>query len=187
MNKAKLTALAGTLDLQAHLNSAEIKRMALILFLSGLMIVSCGNESQKNGNGNGREPDNKSATTHVQKEPWSDAQLIQPTTLARMLERDSTKLPYLYSIGRVGSIKHSIAFGPAEDKKNLDKFRAEIQALPRDADIVIYCGCCPFEDCPNIRPAFTLLNEMGFTNHKLLNLVHNLNVDWIDKGYPVTK
>jgi len=52
---------------------------------------------------------------------------------------------------------------------------------------VIYCGCCPFEHCPNVRPAFQLLNEMKFTNQKLLNLSTNLKTDWIDKGYPVAK
>ena len=43
----------------------------------------------------------------------------------------------------------------------------------------------PYKNCPNVRPAFTLLNEMKFTNHKLLDLPANLKVDWIDKGYPM--
>jgi hypothetical protein len=60
-----------------------------------------------------------------------------------------------------------------------------LSTLPKDANIVIYCGCCPFVKCPNIRPAFTLLNKMGFKKHKLLNLSHNVKTDWIDKGYPV--
>ena len=53
-------------------------------------------------------------------------------------------------------------------------------------NIVIYCGCCPFKDCPNIRPAFSLLNSMKFTNHKLLNLPLNLKTDWINHGYPMS-
>lgn len=57
--------------------------------------------------------------------------------------------------------------------------------LNRNTEIVLLCGCCPFEHCPNIRPSFELMNEMKFTNHKLLNLSHNLKVDWIDKGYPM--
>ena len=38
--------------------------------------------------------------------------------------------------------------------------------LPRGKELYIYCGCCPFVKCPNIRPAYTALHEMGFTNVK---------------------
>jgi hypothetical protein len=31
------------------------------------------------------------------------------------------------------------------------------------------------------------LNDMGFKNHKLLNIPQNIKVDWIDKGYAVKK
>jgi hypothetical protein len=34
--------------------------------------------------------------------------------------------------------------------------------------VVIYCGCCPLDKCPNVRPAFTLLKTMGFTNLHVL-------------------
>ncbi len=43
---------------------------------------------------------------------------------------------------------------------------------------------CTIANCPNIRPAFSLLNEMKFTNHKLLDIPKNIKVDWIDKGFP---
>jgi thiosulfate/3-mercaptopyruvate sulfurtransferase len=48
--------------------------------------------------------------------------------------------------------------------------------------IVFYCGCCPFNHCPNVRPAFKVLKQMGFTNFKLLNLPENLKVNWINIG-----
>jgi hypothetical protein len=60
-----------------------------------------------------------------------------------------------------------------------------LEKLPKDASIVVYCGCCPYRSCPNVRPAFNLLNSMGFKNHKLLDLPQNIKVDWIDHGYPV--
>jgi hypothetical protein len=84
-------------------------------------------------------------------------------------------------------IKNSIDIGPAKEKANLEKFKKELGKLPKDASIVIYCGCCPFDHCPNIRPAFTLLNDMKFTNQKLLNIPHNIKVDWKDHNYPVEK
>jgi hypothetical protein len=80
-----------------------------------------------------------------------------------------------------------VDIGPTKEKVNLEKLRKELDRLSKDLDIVIYCGCCPFEHCPNIRPAFTLLNEMKFTNSHLLNIEHNIRTDWVDKGYPQEK
>ena len=120
-----------------------------------------------------------------QKEPWTQEQLLNPSDLAKTINNANAKQPYVYSIGPGATIKGSIDVGPAKDKENLDKLKEQLSKLPKDANIVIYCGCCPFEHCPNIRPAFTLLNEMKFTNQKLLNLEHNIKVDWIDKGFPV--
>ena len=119
------------------------------------------------------------------KEPWRKDQLIQPSALAIILDNPSAKQPIIYSIGFGDGIKNSIVEGPVKDSTNLLKWKNELQKLPRETAIVIYCGCCPFEHCPNIRPAFKLLNEMGFTNQKLLDLSHNLKADWLDKGFPV--
>jgi hypothetical protein len=38
-----------------------------------------------------------------------------------------------------------------------------------------------------VRPALALLQQMKFTNYHLLNLPHNIKVDWIEKGYPQAK
>ncbi len=120
-----------------------------------------------------------------QKEPWTQAQLLEPADLAKTLNDAKTPQPYVYCIGPQAVIKSSVYIGPAKEKANLDKFREQLNKLPKDANIVIYCGCCPFDRCPNIRPAFELLDKMQFKNQKLLNLPHNVKADWIDHGYPV--
>ena len=117
-------------------------------------------------------------------EPWSDSQLMAPADLAAMLKHQDAKTPIVYAVGPGALIRNSIDIGPAHEKENLDKFRKALGKLPKDANIVIYCGCCPFEHCPNIRPAFSLLVEMKFSNAHLLNLEHNIRTDWVDKGYP---
>ena len=117
-------------------------------------------------------------------ETWRKDQLIEPAELAKLLGSPG-KQPVVFSIGFGGGIKNSKIMGPARDSANLQKWKDELKKLPKDANLVIYCGCCPFEHCPNVRPAFTLLNDLQFTNAKLLNLSHNLKADWIDKGYPV--
>ncbi|HET7000710.1 MAG TPA: rhodanese-like domain-containing protein, partial [Puia sp.] len=94
------------------------------------------------------------------------------------------KKPIIICVGPGALIKGSLDMGPAKEKENLEKLKQQLSKLPRDANVVIYCGCCPFDHCPNIRPAFTVINEMKFSNAHLLNLEHNLKTDWIAKGYP---
>jgi thiosulfate/3-mercaptopyruvate sulfurtransferase len=120
-------------------------------------------------------------------EPWTANQLMPPAELAKVINDKNAQQPIVFSIGPGAIIKGSIDIGPAKEKENLTKLKKQLSKLPKDANLVIYCGCCPFEHCPNIRPAFQLLKEMKFTNHKLLSLQTNIKVDWIGKGYPVSE
>ena len=119
-------------------------------------------------------------------DPWTEKQLMPPSELAKIINDSTSIKPIIFGIGFGGGIKGAIDVGPGKEKESIEKLKAELNKLSKDADIVIYCGCCPFKDCPNIRPAFTLLNEMKFTNHKLLNLSQNLKTDWLDKNYPIS-
>lgn len=116
-------------------------------------------------------------------ENWTKDQLIEPATLAKTIESDKD-IPLIYCVGPGVVIPHSINIGPTNDDNNLQKFKDSLQNVPRSADIVIYCGCCPFAHCPNVRPAIEALKEMKFSNYHLLNLPHNIRTDWIAKGYP---
>jgi len=118
-------------------------------------------------------------------EPWTVQQLMPPSELANLINSSSDKKPIIFSIGVAAVIKGSVDIGPVQKPANLQKFKEDLNKLPRNSNIIIYCGCCPFVHCPNIRPAFQLLNEMKFTNQKLLDLTTNIKVDWINKGYPV--
>jgi thiosulfate/3-mercaptopyruvate sulfurtransferase len=127
---------------------------------------------------------NGTKENEVSPEPWTASQLLAPADLAAIINNPKAKKPIIICVGPGALIRGSLDMGPAKEKENLEKFKLWLGKLPKDADIVIYCGCCPFEHCPNIRPAFTLLNEMKFTNAHLLNLEHNIKTDWIAKGYP---
>ncbi len=120
-------------------------------------------------------------------EPWREDQLILPETLAAIINDSSALKPLIISIGPVDLIKGATKVGPAKEKDNLKELKKLLSNEKKNRNIVIYCGCCPFKDCPNIRPAFSLLNTMKFVNHKLLNLSHNLKIDWINHGYPMNK
>jgi hypothetical protein len=120
-------------------------------------------------------------------EPWTAQQLLNPADLAKTLNNPKAPQPIIYSIGMQAIIKNSIEIGPAMMKDNLNNLKAKLEKLPKNSNIVIYCGCCPFERCPNVRPPMELLKAMQFTNYKLLNLPQNIKVDWIDHGYPLSE
>jgi thiosulfate/3-mercaptopyruvate sulfurtransferase len=65
--------------------------------------------------------------------------------------------------------------------------RKRAEPLPRTQFIVLYCGCCPWRQCPNINPAYNELHAMGFRNVKVLYIANNLGADWVGRGYPVAK
>ncbi len=118
--------------------------------------------------------------------------LIQPAELAKLLLSHKGKKPLLIQVGfRVlyeqAHIPGSEYIGPASDDKALSRLRARVKALPRRVFIVLYCGCCPWKSCPNVKPAYASLHAMGFKNVKALWLAHNFGADWVDKGYPTVK
>ena len=116
---------------------------------------------------------------------WTSKQLIEPSELSSVLKTKNA--PVIFSIGPAATIPNSIEIGMVKDKANLDKFKKQLSVLAKQTKIVVYCGCCPYDHCPNVRPAIDVLNEMKFTNYKLLDLPHNIKTDWIDKGFPNKK
>ncbi len=115
-------------------------------------------------------------------EPWGISQLLEPKLLSKNIE-SGKDIPKIISIGPGVVIKNSIGIGECRYKENVEKLKSLVSAFRKDEEIVLYCGCCPFKVCPNIRPAFTLMNELGFKKHKLLNIKNNIKADWIDMGY----
>ena len=77
--------------------------------------------------------------------------------------------------------------GPGSQGAGLDLLTQRVTNLPKNHMIVLYCGCCPWDRCPNIAPAFNRLHELGFKNVKVLYLAHNFGADWVEKGYRVEK
>jgi hypothetical protein len=115
---------------------------------------------------------------------WANDQLMQPAELAKLI-RENKNVPVIISVGPAATIPNSKGMGMVKEEPNLEKLKEELKKLPKDTKVVVYCGCCPYEHCPNVRPAIQALKEMKFTNYFLLDLPHNIRTDWIDKGYPV--
>lgn len=124
-------------------------------------------------------------TVLAEPETWKPKQLIEPADLVALMHNSKAEKPIIFNIGVVQNIQGAQNMGAASEKENLKRFQAALQKLPKSTFLVVYCGCCPFEKCPNIRPAFKTLNNLGFNRARLLNLPVNLHTNWISKGYPM--
>src|SRR2546430_17252754 len=102
----------------------------------------------------------------------------------------STLFPYttlFRSLYVGGHVPNASFHGTTSTEQGLAELKAWATSLPRSTELVIYCGCCPMDKCPNIRPAYTTLSNMGFKKLRVLVLPTSFAVDWADKGYPMQK
>ncbi|MGA3098091.1 MAG: rhodanese-like domain-containing protein [Bryobacteraceae bacterium] len=121
----------------------------------------------------------------------ADMSLARPEELAARLRAKGAQ-PALIHVGfavlyREKHIPNSIYAGPANTPAGLLALRAALANLPRDREIVVYCGCCPWDHCPNVKPAMEALRQMGFTRAKALYIPTNMAADWFDRGYPAER
>jgi len=125
-------------------------------------------------------------------EPWKPGQVISTDELAKRLAKSAAAKPHIICVGpRVfyneAHIPGAAYCGPGSKPEGLEKLKQCAQGLTHQREVVLYCGCCPWKDCPNIRPAFTLLRAMGFTKVKVLEIPQNFGQDWVNKGFPVAR
>lgn len=125
-------------------------------------------------------------------DPWSTSQTLQAAQLASELADKSKEQPTVVYVGfrtlfAGGHISGASFHGTASTEEGLVELKKWAATLPRSTNLVIYCGCCPFEKCPNIRPAFTALHDMGFTRLRVLVLPTSFAKDWVEKNYPYEK
>jgi len=162
-----------------HIRDCAFLFVWAFLFLGTLLIFTI---SRRNTRGDEKKsPD-----------PWTSSQILQAGDLARELSDKSRTLPTIVYVGfhtlfAGGHIPGATFHGSASNEQGLAELKKWADALPRTTNLVIYCGCCPFEKCPNIRPAFTALSGMGFKKLRVLILPTSFVKDWAEKGYPIQK
>ncbi|MGC2196074.1 MAG: rhodanese-like domain-containing protein [Terriglobales bacterium] len=120
------------------------------------------------------------------------SRLINPDELVKVLQASKGEKPLMIQVGShvlysQAHIPGSEYIGPASAENGLQQLRKRVESLPRNKFIVLYCGCCPWSHCPNVKPADDALRALGFTNVKVLYIANNFGADWVDKGYPVAK
>ena len=120
-------------------------------------------------------------------DPWSKSDIMPAADLAAVLQTPkrplviSVAFPVLY---RNRHIAGALDAGAASKPEGIEALKKLVAGSPKDAEIVIYCGCCPMDKCPNIRPAFRALREAGYTRVRVLSIPVNMSTDWYSKNYP---
>ena len=117
-------------------------------------------------------------------------ELIQPEDLAKALK--GGQKPVVLYVGPKAFYQQSHVpgaeyIGATARPDGIEQLRKRAASIKHDAPVVVYCGCCPWEHCPNIRPAYDELHKEGFTNVKVLYLAGTFGTSWADKGLPVEK
>jgi len=118
------------------------------------------------------------------------AQLLQAEELNHLLSATGSAKPLVLQVGShvlfaQAHIPGSEYIGPGSQPEGLQQLQKRVADLAKKKFIVLYCGCCPWNRCPNVGPAYKLLHDMGFTHVKVLYLANNFGTDWVDKGYHV--
>lgn len=141
----------------------------------------------------GRANSRTSPNLDDQQTPWKPSETIDAASLAKAVsDSNSANPPIIVCVGfhtlyEGAHIRGASFHGAASTPQGLADLKQWAKRLPRESNIVIYCGCCPLAHCPNVRPAFSALHEMGFTHLRVLILPHDFATDWVRPGYPIAK
>jgi thiosulfate/3-mercaptopyruvate sulfurtransferase len=119
-------------------------------------------------------------------------QLMSPEELFNLIQSPKGEKPLILNVGphllyMQAHIPGAEYIGAGSDKQGIESLRRRLKAQPHNTFIVLYCGCCPWAHCPNVRPAYEELHKAGFSNVKVLYIADNFGTDWVNKGYPTIK
>jgi thiosulfate/3-mercaptopyruvate sulfurtransferase len=155
------------------------------VFIALVLVAACGNKnaSTVTQKAAATTPPDTTATAAA------DIPTLQPAELADLLEKADQK-PLLLHVGfkklyQQAHIPGSEYFGPTSGADGVARLTQRLANTPKSTPIIIYCGCCPWIRCPNVKPAYRALHDLGFTNARVLLVTKDFGTDWADKGYPV--
>jgi thiosulfate/3-mercaptopyruvate sulfurtransferase len=132
-------------------------------------------------------PSSSSSATSI-----PEASLIQPEALLQALKSSEKEKPTILQVGskvmfNQAHIPGAEYAGPGSQSAGIASLEDIVASLPKNKPIVLYCGCCPWNRCPNVGPAFKRLRDLGFSNVKVLYIASDFGDEWVSKGYPAVK
>lgn len=126
-------------------------------------------------------------------DPWSSGQIVEPAGLAKEIaDTKSGNKPIVVCVGfrtyfKNAHVPGAVLRGPGMSPQGIDDLKKWARDIPRTANLVVYCGCCPLSGCPNLRPGFLALRGMGFKHLRVLAVPNSFATDWVEKGYAVER
>ena len=156
----------------------DLPKVLIFLFLAGLLM--------------GQVARAQFSTPAASASTVPQAQLMQPAELVRLLKASGAEQSVVFQVGsfvmfQQAHIPNAGFAGPGSQPNGMILLKKFAAPLKKNQLIVIYCGCCPWNRCPNIGPAYKQLRDLGFTNVKALYLANNFGDDWVAKGYPTER
>lgn len=124
-------------------------------------------------------------SVYAQAPTWKKEQLMSTADLAAKIKANAKDKPLIFNVGPMENITGAIAVGAATNATFSNKIISYLTMENKTKPIVVYCGCCSYSSCPNIKPAYDVLIAQGFKNTKVLELPEGIKPDWVAKGYPV--
>ncbi len=118
---------------------------------------------------------------------WTKEQLMPTKELADKINSHAKDVPMILNVGPMELIKTGIEVGRATSVTGIERIKQTVSQENKNRVIVVYCGCCSYASCPNIKPAYDALIKEGFKNAKVLELPVGIKEDWVAKDYPMEK
>jgi len=116
---------------------------------------------------------------------WTKEQLMPTKDLAEKIKTNAKDKPIVLNVGPMELIKTAVDVGRATSVTGIEKIKSTVAMENKNRVVVVYCGCCSYASCPNIKPAYDALISAGFKNAKVLELPEGIKPDWVAKGYPM--
>ena len=123
-------------------------------------------------------------SAYAQTPIWKKEQLMPTKELADKINTNTKDKPLIFNVGPMENIKGAQAVGAATNATFSNKILSYLTMESKTKAVVVYCGCCSYSSCPNIKPAYDILIAQGFKNTKVLELPEGIKPDWVAKGYP---
>jgi hypothetical protein len=116
---------------------------------------------------------------------WKKEQIMPTADLADKILKNAADKPIVFNVGPMENIKTAVFVGRATSATFVDQMKRELNMVPKTRTVVVYCGCCSFASCPNLKPAYDALIALGYKNVKVLEIPEGIKPDWVAKKYPM--
>jgi hypothetical protein len=164
-------------------------KVVLYVVISIAMVASIKGWSQHSRSAY-LESEKKSESGGKPADTWRPDELVQPEDLAHSLSGAHKPIVLQVGVLRLYQLNHIVGSkyaGQANTPEGVETLKKVAKGMDRASEIVYYCGCCPWKDCPNMKAAHKVLRELGFKNVKALYIPNSFGQDWVTKGLPVEK